>query len=70
MSDVVQWGATLRDLLVDGHDARPMRILTVPGVEYVGTVLHLGSDHVVLKTEFHVVTIVLAHIVSAQLDLP
>jgi hypothetical protein len=50
---------------LDGH--RTMRIVTVvPGLQYVGKVLSVGSDHVVLATEFDVVTVALSHIVSAQ----
>lgn len=69
MNDVVRSGTSLRHLLIDANGDRPMRILTVPGVEYVGDVLHLGDDYVVVKTDFHVVTVVLAHIVSVQMEL-
>lgn len=66
MSDVLEVSRSLRDHFKDLSRDKVIRILTVPGVEYVGKVLTVGSDHVVLETEFHVATIALAHIVSAR----
>jgi CO dehydrogenase nickel-insertion accessory protein CooC1 len=60
-------GRSLRDLFKNLEHHKKMRVVTVaPGVEYVGRVLTVGSDHVVLETEFHVVTVALCHIVSLQ----
>lgn len=60
---------TLRDHLRDLNPLVPVRVVTaVPGVEYYGKVLSVGSDHVVLETDFHAVTVALTGIVSVYRD--
>src|SRR3712207_2278835 len=62
-------GTTLRDHLRDLNPLVPVRVVTaVPGVEYYGKVLSVRSDHVVLETDFHVVTVALTGIVSVYRD--
>jgi hypothetical protein len=65
----VERGTTLRDHFTDLNPLVPVRVVTaVPGVEYYGKVLSVGSDHVVLETDFHVVTVALTGIVSVYRD--
>ncbi len=59
----------LRDHFLELNRLVPVRVVTVvPGVEYYGKVLTVGSDHVVLSTDYHTVTVALSHIVSAFRD--
>lgn len=69
MRSAVERGTTLRDHFTDLNPLVPVRVVTaVPGVEYYGKVLSVGSDHVVLETDFHVVTVALTGIVSVYRD--
>lgn len=67
MSRTVVQNVDLRQHFSEVNRLVPVRVVTVvPGVEYYGKVLSVGTDHVVLEAEFHVVTVALAHVVSTH----
>ena len=69
MRDRVDALSDLQSRLRQFNPLVPVRVVTVvPGVEYYGKVMSVGSDNVVLETDFHVVTVALSHIVSAYRD--
>jgi hypothetical protein len=62
-------GTTLREHFKDLNPLVAVRLVTaVPGVEYYGKVLSVGTDHVVLETDFHVVTVALSGVISVYRD--
>ncbi len=67
MSRTAVRSADLREHFSQVNRLVPVRVVTVvPGIEYYGTVLSVGADHVVLETEYHVVTVALAHVISTH----
>lgn len=69
MGSTVAVAKNLREHLSEVNHLVPLRVVTVvPGIEYYGKVLTVGFDHIVLETDYHTITVALAHIVSAHRD--
>ncbi len=69
MRNAVDLRRDLRTHLEDLNPLVPVRVVTVvPGLEYYGRVVRIGSDYLVLETDLHTVTVALPHIVSMHRD--
>ncbi len=67
MRSAVDTRTNLKEHFAGLNPLVPVRVVTVvPGVEYYGKTEAIGSDHVMLSTDFHTVTVALAHIVSVH----